>query len=255
MLLSLSRTASLEPWKQKEFSVPEITRQKAFEFMCQRVWSHIIWRDGNRVGDNFIEANYLVLDYDERLSIKDVRDQLEVRGLGFVMGTTKSHQKSKNGQPPRDRFRVIIPFKEPITCPLTYRQNMRRFLLEFQSDPQCGDLARCWQPFREIIAYQEGAPMEWKTYRKPRASRYEKSALPPPWFHAVLKKIPGPGERNAHAFRVAAMLAQYGYSENQILGELTSGKIDLPERELRVCAKSGFKAGVRNRTSSNNKSF
>lgn len=114
-------------------------------------WSPIIWRDGTRKEDNFLECRYGVLDFDDGAlsvaqAIKNFCD------INHIIGTTRHHGREKDGKPACDRFRLLFEFPEPIRDKRTYRWQMKRMVEIFDSDRACVDAARFFWPCREILS-------------------------------------------------------------------------------------------------------
>jgi len=56
----------------------------------------------------------ITLDCDDGLSLTTAQERLELSGLNYLIITSWSHQRPKNGKPPCDRYRIIIPLAEPL---------------------------------------------------------------------------------------------------------------------------------------------
>lgn len=191
--------------------------------ITRHVWSPIIFKDGRRRGDNFLEARWLALDFDTpeySLSqcMKDWCDTIH------VIGTTKNHQKQKGAHPPCDRFRLVVPFAEVINCARTYEHNFKIVGERYGADSQVKDKARLFFPCQEIVSVQtEGemqpiveAPAITEAPQQSQAcflSYYAK------WF--LINKIPV-GERTVSVWRFAKDLLKYGENADNILAIVLS---------------------------------
>lgn len=112
-----------------------------------------IFKDNHRSNANFLEAETVALDFDDGLTIEEA--EIAFADYKHIIGTTKSHRKSKGGQV-CDRFRVILFLSEPITDARTYTATMINLMEEFpQADPQCKDAARFFFPCVEIYKSKE----------------------------------------------------------------------------------------------------
>ena len=120
------------------------------EVILKYVWSPIVWKYGIRKSENFLYADFLVLDIDEpteplEQTVKRFCDHK------IIIATTKSHQKEKNGII-CDRFRMIIPFDQRITDVVQYKYNMEFILEQCEfADKACKDAARLFFPCQKIV--------------------------------------------------------------------------------------------------------
>lgn len=109
-------------------------------------WSPGIFKNNKRNIENFIEANIIALDIDEKLSLVDAEDRLKVLNYEASISLSKSHQKDKNGIK-CDRFRIIFFINKTITCPLQYDATWSHLYSLFpEADPQTKDCARFYFP-------------------------------------------------------------------------------------------------------------
>ena len=120
------------------------------DIVRSNIWSGCTWKNGYRKGDNFIQNELAVLDFDEPgvTLVEAVRSFCD---QWHIIGTTKSHQKEKNGVV-CDRFRIVLRFEHPITNAEQYKQNMGPLIKKWDTDKKCGDAARYFFPCQEIIS-------------------------------------------------------------------------------------------------------
>ncbi len=217
--------------------------------ICGFQWSPITWAYGRRKGINFVFADFLVLDFDDGVwTLEDAMKAFDAQGCGYIIGTTKSHQIQKGSLPPCDRFRVLLKWHRRITDRETYLQNMKRVAKDFPCDQQCVDAARSYQPCIEIIKICTGSGIEWRPFvprPKPIPTVYQVTGILPYWLKAMMQETPHQGMRNKHAFRLAAKLAEHGYSEQDTIEAVLLAPIDLTQEEMTNAARSGFIAGKR----------
>lgn len=122
-------------------------------------WTPGVFKDGIRRKENFLWSDFVAFDVDnmgeEIYSLeqakKDWCDSI------VVIGTSRSHQVSKRGQPPRDRFRIITKWEYRITDAATYEASYRAVLDRFPAfDRACADAAHCFFPHKIAFFNSEG---------------------------------------------------------------------------------------------------
>jgi hypothetical protein len=113
-------------------------------------------KDGYRLGENVVSlSNLAIFDIDndpgkEQLSIEQARELLT--GTTYLIVTSRSHQKDKDGKPAVDRYRIIVPLTEPLSVEKDlYRLQMVKLADELGltafSDPKAlKDIARYYYP-------------------------------------------------------------------------------------------------------------
>lgn len=186
------------------------------------VWSPILFRGGRRKSENFMYADWLVLDFDDGELSLDQAIHNQFCDSFHVIGTTKSHQKIKGTQGACDRFRVCLLFEERITDYETFKHNMRHYTKLYGADMQCQDLARQYYPCQEIksVLYEEGLETVEVLKPPPKVVR--------PWDGRT-KKLPTylmpylsgspitEGFRDKTAFVIAKDLLKAAYAPEQIV--------------------------------------
>lgn len=112
-------------------------------------YSPFQYRENYRKEDNSVltNANCIFLDFDDGLSIDKAKGVFN--HLCYVLATTKSHQKEKNGKV-CDRFRIVIPCKTNITlCKEDYKELMNDIITTYGADRACKDIARFYYGFKD----------------------------------------------------------------------------------------------------------
>ena len=125
-----------------------------------------------RLDDNAVvgSVNSLMLDFDDGLSISEA---LKIFAMyDGIIATTKSHQKDKHGVV-CDRFRVIIPTKEPIDLNKEQYSEMMSYVMEIypQADKACKNISRFYfsNPEAEIYMLDGSESFDWReVYTKAR---------------------------------------------------------------------------------------
>jgi len=114
------------------------------------------FKEGHRKGENVnTHCDLAILDIDDGYSLKDAFNLFT--GYKAIIATTKSHQKEKNAIV-CDRFRVIIPFKEPmkLSCD-NYKMMMSEIFHTFDFvDQACKDNARTYTGYEGSEIMQTG---------------------------------------------------------------------------------------------------
>ncbi len=178
---------------------------------------------GSYINDeNYLkEQNLFIIDVDEEMSIEDAKNLFS--GMTYLITTTKSHRKDKNGQI-CDRFRIILPTISKFhldhkTYSKTY-MNVLNALGIPEADSKCKNASRWYygNPDGEHW-YNEGDLLDIRTFipdsvehqtADESISNYEKQDAPEDqridgalrWFFANTSK----GNRNDNIFRLCMML-------------------------------------------------
>ena len=216
-------------------------------------WSPVQWKDGRRLKANFIRANWCVLDFDNGLtSLAQAKRMFE--DCVHVIGTTKSHGKSKNGNPPCDRFRVMVKFDEPIEDLRDYEATMAYYIDKYDTDKTCKEGARFYWPCTEVVQWSDSG-YTWESFKAPPPpppvdySVYREHGFLPRYIIGFLKMGLPKGNRNNLCNQIAYIAAQCDFPEHTI----TQAIIDSPTNwegfsrdEIVRAVKSGFAAGKRN---------
>ena len=125
--------------------------------LCANHWSPIVFIDEKILGENFIRVTTLVFDIDKDVTLEEaIRILCDYK---HIIITTRHHRKSKNGQRPCDRFRVVLFFENEILDPEVYRENYSfysEYFFNGRVDIQCNDLARKFYYSEEVVEVKSG---------------------------------------------------------------------------------------------------
>lgn len=233
-----------KPWLYAKGFVAVDTMDVERVANCMRrcVWSGIVWTGGERREAAFMSSHWAVLDFDAGYRLDQC--QLDFADMIHVIGTTKSHT------PAHHRFRIAIPWDEPIRSLPIYRASMARLIDKKGADEACKDGARFFWPCKEIVSVQaEGYTMEIVTELPPEPTpRPVMREGIAPWTTMMLRSSWPVGSRNSMAHRVAKDLLRAGQTEQLALATIKAsvtykGKITPQiERELRQAVRSARRA-------------
>lgn len=212
------------------------------------VTSPIVWIDGVRRGNNFAFADWLVLDFDEGMSLEEALEKFGK--YTHVIGTTKSHGKPKGKDcVVCDRFRVWLKLEDRIEVLEDFTYTTKFYASMHRADAQAIDGARKFLPCREIVSVGQGSLLKGK--RKPKQIKRPVeyySNLPikfiPKFIQNILATGAPTGSRNYTCFTVAKYLASNGFSEGEILAKILESPLgeELPRREIEDAVRNGGKA-------------
>ena len=201
------------------------------------------FKDGYRTIDNSLpDFNIIILDIDEDVSI-----QMAMALLGeykYIMGTTRSHQKEKNGEV-CDRFRIVMPLDRTLSMNgeefTEFMKNIMNWL-PFEVDRKCVDAARFYFGNPDALIFEnDGNTIESIDFIPNTSKAEEKKRVIADlsnldelerWFALSMSK----GSRNNNLARFAFMLCDAGLGVEQIeervlkMNETMTDK--LPEKEI-----------------------
>jgi hypothetical protein len=130
------------------------------DVVLNNTWATGAYFDGHRHHSSFIGSRFAALDFDKKITIKEVDDQCAKCGLFYVIAPTLSHQKEKlsgkKTEPPCDRFRLILKFDRLITDFKEYQYNIGRLIRYTCSDSSGSDSARCFYKSSDIYSFSDG---------------------------------------------------------------------------------------------------
>ena len=131
--------------------------------------------DGDKRGEHGLFLYGLVLDFDEHVSVEQAEAMFEK--YEYVFYTSYNHQRwktTKSGErlPPRDKFRIIIPFVE--RCPAAKWQEINEYVLTFAPgvDPASKKFVQAYTApctpedniANTMMWHHKGAYLDWKTF-------------------------------------------------------------------------------------------
>lgn len=216
-----------------------------------------------RKAENYIAGsiNTIALDFDDNVTIDEFKER--AKKLYYVLGTTKNHQKLKNGII-ADRFRVLLPLAEAFSLSAwEYGIMMDEVNRFFGSDPACRDVSRQYRGNPDAhVEYNIGELFDWNVFldkavkrlkiknfynekiqENQRSSNYHKKHIannPNANFFAVAKRVFDrnyySGNRNNTIARILLWGIDQGIDYNKLIITLRAwveGSNDpLPSREL-----------------------
>lgn len=179
--------------------------------------------EGNyRKRENFLGAELIGLDFDSGLSLDEAL--VRFKNYWHVIGTTRSHQKEKDGKPACDRFRVILRLDQVVREYKDYEHTVRLLLKENpEADPAAKDAARQFFPCREIISENyEGIKLSLVAAPPkedlPQTVDGLKGALSKSTLEFLQFGAPK-GERNQRLYKAARDFYQNGYTQDEFLAQ------------------------------------
>lgn len=265
--VSFSRENPTNPYKQKYFFTCTGDFSMLGNIANKRVWSPIIWKDGERLKENFSSSELIALDFDSgEWTIDDAIKYAEENSLNVLIGVTKSHQLEKAGAPPCDRFRMLI---DADTCKSLddYEYTMRQLCAVVPTDKACIDGARFFYPCKEIVYKKlDGNPAHWLEcpYEDTQAARdefynaihpaeYRNLELIPAQILVWLRKGVKPGsgqtaanDRGRHntCYKIGCYFARRGWSEDECFKFFTGYKsplLQIGEADVRRAVANAYK--------------
>ena len=218
------------------------------------VWSPCVWESGQRKRVNFLRADWAVLDFDSgemtlAEALKAWCDCIH------VIGTTRHHQREKDGKPACDRFRVALLFEMPVMVLEDYEHTMRTLTERYPADPAAKDGARFFFPCAEIVSTSsegmaeepQAAPAKAALAERLAAYRFDRWGKAPRWLEDFL----GRGEivakgRNHTAYCAARKLTELGVEPSAVIQKIMSAPIardGLKLGEIEAAIANGIAAG------------
>lgn len=220
-------------------------------------WSPIVWENGYRAKKNFISAYWCALDFDSGELTLDQAVNNVFCDYKHIIATTKHHQIEKDGLPPCDRFRVIVPFEYEIKNLKQYEQTLVILIRNVGADTACSDGGRFMWPSFDIVSINDDTegftadvlPIEMIKKTKPKRMNLEKIRKRPISIKTrrLIDNGCKQGMRNESCFAAAAELFEKGLTEDQIR-KLIFPKLDPPfdSKEEDSIIKSAFKRVAKN---------
>ncbi len=206
--------------------------------ICRTIWSPIKYREGIRLESHFLGAMVCALDFDgPDTPLSWARETF--KDYDVIIGTTKSHQKPKNGIT-CDRYRVLLWFKEPITELALYKHNMGLLINKHGADKACKDGARFFFPCVEIVESHGGAMLDIMPL--PVAVEKIKTRYQGTKSLSYFGNIqPASTNRNIAVYGLVCDLIKEGFDPYSKMGIIRHRANGLPENEIESAIKSAIK--------------
>jgi len=169
----------------------EITSIKQLEsFTRDHAWSPYLFHrqdrikaDGTpyklyRLKQNFKEAHFFAIDIDDGMTLLSATQVFVDSGSKGFINTSQSHQISKDGKTPTDRYRIVFQLSRPITKPEEVLGTFFKLKKLFPDmDDACKDEARFFKASKEMVYIaEEGELLEPATHTKAELTRTSPSA-------------------------------------------------------------------------------
>lgn len=127
-------------------------------------YSPFVFDGGYRkeINSNLNQCNIIMLDFDDGMSIDELMPNFD--NITYLVATTKSHQKEKNGLI-CDRFRLIFPLQKCFDITIDeYKIMMNLLINRYGSDRACKDIARFYygNPTSETYINQGKEFFDWE---------------------------------------------------------------------------------------------
>lgn len=211
--------------------------------VLRSTWSPIIYKDNTRKQANFLKSVVIALDFDDgEMSLAQAVDNYFC-DMRHIIGTTKSHQKEKDGVV-CDRFRVVLQLERPVLSSREYRWQMKCAVKKYPIDPQATDAARLFYPCEKIVSVSDGEL--WEVYEVPdwfedpnkfenRLKAFEASKIVPSAVTIKLSRQIMKGERNAYFYGIGCDLRFCGFSLEETLSLIMNSNAIKPHFADEAC--------------------
>ena len=197
--------------------------------ITSRVWSPACFAGGVRLEKNFLGAHICALDFDAPNTPLDCAIQ-QFKNYSHIIGTTKSHQKEKNGVT-CDRYRVVLWFDRLATDLAEYKHNMTLQISTYYADKACKDGARFFFPCKEIVS-SNGNGVTIKIDPLPIVSTEKPIRRSGQGFKTFVKVQPAPENRNEAVLKEGIKMFMSNVSRSEIIPMLRIVANGLPEKEF-----------------------
>lgn len=246
------------------FITQTLSFEKLPDIMTTKAWSPVIWNQGLRASNGFVEASLIALDFDNgSFGISDVVSFLTEYSAAYIIGTTKSHMKPKSGVT-CERFRVVIKasctgkyklyrqayeqLRHAMKHDLAAAKGIDRRQAPDVFDTSCASPARFFFPCTGIVRTAMDG-LDWQflqpeydddemghtKWRETQAAIKGRAEYLPP----SIKRLAwaAEGERNTSLFKLAAYMLDAGFDQDGIIAHLSRTKstiLTLPDKEIRA---------------------
>jgi hypothetical protein len=219
--------------------------------------SPCMWAGGVRKKDNFRYSEWLMLDFDEGLSLNEAKEIFQP--YLHLIATTKSHQIEKKGKI-EDRFRVVIKLDKTLSTAQDYEATVRKYVSKWGADTACVDAAHFFWPCREVVQMQymgvvlptvdaeqiqERRDAAEKKRKKNWDMVYRTDKVIPPRVQNRLTYGVADGCRNIACYGIGADLGYLGFSFEEIFSLVMSSAIPISNeakvtKEVAASIRSGM---------------
>lgn len=221
---------------------PMDSLEQVADVMLTRSWSTAIWKDGHAKNVNFICGHGIPLDVDNGLPICEAMKVLD--GFSHVICTTKSHQKWKGGEPPRDRYRIYIPTVRSIETDAEWRATSGYWVDLLKADRSSIAPAHHYKPGIALYSIDSSGNRAAVELPKPRptwdtttATTNISSGMLETMAHNFMASYKKHGGRNRAAYIASHRLKEAGRSKSWAIGFITL-RTDLDKQEIEQIARS-----------------
>lgn len=207
-------------------------------------WSPILFKGNRRIGEDFLECSWAVLDFDETETPIEQAAK-ELIDFQYIIGATRSHNP-----PVMHRYRVCIPYERTITDVREFRHNQRLLVKAFSSDGKCKDPARLYYPCKFLFAVNhEGETLP--VLDAPDESEFTHDVeitdpqVMPLWLDAELSQVLPKGDRAVGYFKLGSKLRRAGYGRESTVRIIRARVMHegyFSEREIIRNIEGGWKA-------------
>lgn len=202
------------------------------------VWSPHIWDDGKRGEANWRGCCWLVLDFDDGMSLWSA-----IAKFGqyrHVIGTTRSHGKLKHGRV-CDRFRVALLLETPFFDLTTYKRSVAPIVNKLGADRACTDGARIFFPCVEIESSSDEGEFYPVPIAPPRAAAPRPRGLPMSGrqLRFETQGIYSEGSRNKEVFWWSCRLCEQGVAVEVAIARLAA-RTSLDEKEVSRTVRQAY---------------
>lgn len=208
--------------------------------VTSKVWCPCSLSKGVRLESGFIASAVCALDFDTPRTTLEWAIS-EFYKYEHIIGTTKSHQKEKNGIT-CDRFRVILFWDKLIVNLSEYKHNMRLMITRYGADAACSDGARFFYPCQEIVASDNGLMVHAEPLPVVPVKVLRRNKL-----RYAMQDMPAPeGQRNTATFAAACKFIRLGLDDNDILDRITFISNGLSTKEIETIFRHAKAQQIKN---------
>lgn len=210
------------------------------------VWVKKPGTKSQRCKENFVYADWIVVDVDEGVSLDYALKQ--IAPYHHVIGTTKNHQKPKKSQKdPKtlvvmDRYRFYVKLSRRVSCIHDYEFTGKRWAKLFVADNSVAYAQGMVAPIKIVRCNSFGRtaePVDGKYMHAQQLKRqlsnqktmdfHVKEKSMPLWIRSVLKG--GCHQRNKTAFYIAVKLFQIGFTYSEIVDAIQRSALTAKGRD------------------------